>query len=204
MESLIEYVVNTLEMPRFTGLVLLLFIFSIKISKRYFDQTIKEKDSKIRQFIDELKIIDITNTFLVEQVFIERYQLILNYDQIMYFLKSERPSWNLFLYINSKSYFTFKNSESKIVLHPIKTDKYLRIKGVFLAFGYYVFALSGASLIMLVTRLYIDNLSVFVSLYFMIISLFLFAFICVHSQVKTDNARQLIVSIDCEAHNKSL
>ena len=145
MEGLIKYAEKAFEIPSIAVMAMLAFLAVLKMAKRYFNSKVEERSSKIRYVVDEMKTLDMNKAYLVEQIFSERYKVLLNYKEILYFLRTSRPSLNLYLYQSSSEYFTFNNTGYKLSLHSNRTADSLRRKGIFLGFGYYVFAVLALS-----------------------------------------------------------
>jgi len=134
MESLIKYAEKAFEIPSVVIMTMLAFLFVLKVSKRYFDSKLEDRSSRIRYTIEELKNTDQSNAYLMEQIFSERYKLVINYKEIMYFLRSSRPSLNMQLYQSCSSYFLFSSNGYKLQLSPSRSKFWLRTKGLILGF----------------------------------------------------------------------
>ncbi|WP_415881788.1 hypothetical protein [Neptuniibacter sp. QD34_54] len=196
MEGLIKYAEKAFEIPSIAIMAMLAFLAVLKMAKRYFDSKVEERSSRVRFIVEEMKNLDMSNAYLVEQVFSERYKVLLNYKEILYFLRTSRPSLNLYLYQSTSVYFLFNNTGFKLSLDSKRTPDYLRRKGLLLGFGYYVFSVPAMIFAQAMPELYIKNISGFVLFYFVIIFLSFLAVMCVHAQLKTENARKLISSIE--------
>ncbi|AEY01507.1 hypothetical protein GU3_08755 [Oceanimonas sp. GK1] len=196
MESLIKYAENVFQIPQVSIFSMLLFLFSIKVAKKYFDSKIEEVSSKKRFVVEELKTLDKSNAYLVEQVFSERYGYLMNYKEIVYFLRTSRPSLNIHLYQSAAPYFVFNKTDSQLKLHSKNTVRALRLKGFFFMIGYYAFSMLGLSLLNIIHELKSGNDSSFLTSLFLIVSLLFFSAMCATAQIKTEQARKLLISIE--------
>jgi len=198
MDGIIKQAVKAFEIPEIATLAMLMFVVALKLAKKYFDSRIEERTSRIRYVVEELKTLNMANAYLVEQVFSERYKILLNFKEIKYFLRTSRPSLNLYLFQKSANYFCFNNTGSRLFLHSNTTPKILRIKGFIFGIGYYLFAILAMSFLQALPDLHISNLKGFISFYFVGVALLFVTFMCVHAQMKTEYARRLIISIQCD------
>jgi len=198
MESLIKYAEKAFQIPEISIFAMLFFLFAIKIAKKYFDSKVEEVSSKKRFIVEELKSIDKSNAYLVEQIFSERYGYLMNYKEIMYFLRTSRPSFNMHLYQSAAPYFIFNKTGSQLKLHSKRTYSSLRNKGRLFIVGYYVFAMLGLSILQIVPELKVASTTSFLTSLFFVIGLLFFAAMCASAQLKTEKARELLISIECD------
>lgn len=195
MESLIKYAEKAFQIPEISIFAMLFFLFAIKITKKYFDSKAEEVSSKKRFIVEELKSIDKSNAYLVEQIFSERYGYIMNYKEIMYFLRTSRPSLNMHLYQSAAPYFIFNKTGSHLQLHSKRTFSSLKIRGRLFLVGYYFFATLGLSLLQIVPELKVTSTTSFLTSLFFVIGFLFFAAMCTSAQLKTEKARELLISI---------
>ncbi len=198
LKDLLKYAEQVLGISPIATMAILTFLFAIRKAKKFFDSKIEERSSKIRYVIDELKNIDRNNVYQVEQIFAERYKILMNYKEIMYFLNTSTPSLNINLYQSAPNYFTFTMVESTLTLTSKRSQRNLEYLGYIYGAGYYLFAYLAFYLVGNLPKLYISSLKSFATLYYVVVTALFFAAICVNAQIATGTAIKLKTNIESE------
>lgn len=199
MEDLLKYAEKALNIPPMATMAILTFLFAIRKAKKFFDSKIEERSSKIRYVIEELKNMDKNKVYPVEQIFAERYKILMNYKEIMYFLNTSMPSLNINLYQSAPNYFTFTVVESTLTLTCTRSQRNLKYLGTIYGTGYYFFAYIAFYLVSDLPKLYISSLKIFATFYYVVVAALFFAAICVNAQIATENAIKLKTNIENES-----
>ncbi|MCL9782093.1 hypothetical protein M9194_11710 [Vibrio sp. S4M6] len=115
MEAIIKLISQAYDLNVTYVVISLVFIFLYKKLKLRQDRAKKDKISRISTMISEIeRNSPLKYHFVVEQLFLQRFGVLIDYPAIKYFMKSERPSANFVNYVLGKKYVQFDKNYSSI------------------------------------------------------------------------------------------
>ncbi|GIU07305.1 MULTISPECIES: hypothetical protein [unclassified Shewanella] len=189
MEALIRFGYGELGTPKMGALVVLLFIFLFKVIKSRIDRGREEKTTRISEMISEIeKNSSPKYHFTVEQIFQNRFGVLIDYPVINFFLKSKTPTSDILSYIKGRRYIEFCDDYKKIrYKEKITTNKLIFKKWLLLA-GYFASSFIAVGLIIITPQLPIDNTYSFPVYLIFILSAFIWAYLSLDEGIKPESA----------------
>ena len=192
MESLLRFGYDILGMDKIAALVILSFIWIAKVAKNRSDSLRDSKYKKVGEMIAELeKNNQKEHSFIVEQVFQNRFGILVDYPIIKFFLLSNTPSKDLYNYVQGRNYIEFTNNYKKLKLKGKLTSKKLKLRSFIYLISYLLSAFLGLYLIAAMP--YVDfkkltNLAVYI---LFITTCLIWAYLSVEEGSKPSAARDL-------------
>lgn len=200
MEALIRFGYDVFGMDKISAISVILFITVFKIIKTRIDRYKEQNKGLISEMIAEIEKNNQPRYHLVvEQVFQNRFGILLNYLEIKFLTKTPTPSANIIDYKLGRKYLRFNDDHTDIGFKKGYGSKKLKlVKWLYITF-YFVFAMGAFYLVWLIPNLP-RTVHSGVAMYLLTVaSLFFLAYLCIDESIRPQAAIDLM-----EKHNKSL
>ncbi|EGQ8132873.1 hypothetical protein C4C99_RS23510 [Vibrio parahaemolyticus] len=199
MEALIRFGYDVFGMDKVSAISIILFITVFKIIKTRIDRYKEQNKGLISEMIAEIEKNNQPRYHLVvEQVFQNRFGILLNYPEIKFLTKTPTPSANIVDYKIGKRYLNFNEDYTDIGFKKgYGVNKLKLVKWVYISF-YFIFAMAAFYLVWLMPSLPL-NVHSGVAMYFLtVVSLLFLAYLCIDESIRPQAAIDLM-----EKHNKA-
>ncbi|EGQ7821215.1 hypothetical protein NI385_17925 [Vibrio parahaemolyticus] len=199
MEALIRFGYDVFGMDKTAAVVIVLFITVFKIIKTRIDRHKEDKKGKISELLAEVEKNSKPRYHLViEQVFQNRFGVLIDYPVIKFLTKTKTPSSNVIDYILGRKYLKFNDDYTEISYINKYGSKWLKLVKFIYLTAYYVVGSAGFLMIWQMPERPLSG-HVGVSMYlFTIASLLFIAYMCIEESVKPQAAIDLM-----NKHNKA-
>ncbi len=188
-----EVLSDLLGVPIAAFAFLSLLSFVIKISKEKSDRSKSEKRENVKALIEQVEKHGVPkHHYLIEQVFHNRYEMMIDYPAISFFLKTKTPSRNLNLYSHARSYIEFSTDYKKIIYKDGFTRRKLKFKYYLTILGYGFFSVSGLGLIFMLPAINFNELHSLVFYLFFTLSMLLLAWLMLDENYRPTSAIELV------------
>ncbi|OBT03708.1 hypothetical protein A9267_19090 [Shewanella sp. UCD-FRSSP16_17] len=200
MEALIRFGYGELGTPKMGALIVLLFVFLFKVIKSRIDRSREEKTTRISEMIAEIeKNGSPKYHFTVEQIFQNRFGVLIDYPVINFFLKSKTPTSDILSYIQGRRYIEFCDDYKEIRYKNKITTRRLTVKKWSLYCAYFVSFFIAIGLIVIIPQVPFDDTSSFPVYLIFVLSAFLWGYLSLDEAIKPESAALLY-----KKYNKSL
>jgi len=192
MEALIRFGYGELGTPKVGALIVLLFVFLFKVIKSRIDRSREEKTSRISEMIAEIeKNSSPKYHFTVEQIFQNRFGVLIDYPVIKFFLKSKTPTSDILSYIQGRRYIEFCDDYKEIRYKQRITTNRLVLKKWLLFLAYFVSFFIAIGLIVIIPQVPFDSTSSFSMYLIFILSAFMWGYLSIDEANKPESAMLL-------------
>ncbi|MDD1828923.1 hypothetical protein LRP52_42900 [Photobacterium sp. ZSDE20] len=200
MEALVRFGYDVFGMDKVYAISVLLFIMVFKIIKTRIDRYKEQNKGLISEMIAEIE----KNTkpryhLVVEQVFQNRFGMLLNYPEIKFLTKTLTPSANIIDYKLGRKYLSFNDDYTSLGFKAGYGFKVLKlVKWLYLAF-YFIFAMGAFYLLWSMPELPDKVHSGFAMYILTLTSLLFLAYLCIDESIRPQAAIDLM-----KKHDKAL
>ncbi|ENM4035466.1 hypothetical protein AB7P64_003227 [Vibrio parahaemolyticus] len=199
MEALIRFGYDVFGMDKVSAISVLLFIMVFKIIKTRIDRYKEQNKGLISEMIAEIEKNNKPRYHLVvEQVFQNRFGMLLNYPEIKFLTKTLTPSANIVDYKLGRKYLSFNDDYTDIEFKRGYGFKVLKlVKWIYIG-CYFLFAMGAFYFVWLMPDLpYTAHSGV--AMYFLTVASLLFlAYLCIDESIRPQAAIDLM-----KKHNKA-
>lgn len=192
MEALLIFGYDQLGVEKIAALVILVFIWIVKVVKNRSDGSREAKYARVGEMIAELEKEDQKDhAFIVEQVFQNRFGILVDYPIIKYFLRSNTPSKDLYKYIQGGKYIEFSENYRQLYLKGRLSPLKLRVRSWIHFISYVAAAFLGLSLVAAVPHAEFEKLANLVVFVLFIVTCIMWAFLSLEEGSKPSAAIHL-------------
>jgi hypothetical protein len=178
MEALLRFGYGELGVEKIAAIVILFFIWMVKVVKNRADEHKESKYSRVAELIGELEKKDQFNKELIlEQVFQNRFGILVDYPVIKFFLFSRTPSSDLYKYVQGRKYLEFSDDYRKLKLKGSLSSLKLQLRAGVYFISYVLSAFISLALIAMIPQISFDKLSNLVVFVLFIIATLLWVFL---------------------------
>jgi hypothetical protein len=189
MEALIRFGYGELGTPKIAALILLLFVFLFKVIKARTDRSREEKTTRISEMISEIeKNGNPKYHFTVEQIFQNRFGVLIDYPAINFFLKSKTPTSDILSYIQGRRYIDFYDNTQEISYKNGVSRRKLVFKKWSLLLTYFISFFIAIGLVVIIPQIPFDNTPSFAIYLICILSAFLVGYLSLDEGIKPESA----------------
>ncbi|PSW57244.1 hypothetical protein [Photobacterium leiognathi] len=199
MEALVRFGYDVFGMDKVSAISIILFITVFKIIKTRIDRYKEQNKGLISEMIAEIEKNNQPRYHLVvEQVFQNRFGILLSYPEIKFLTKTHTPSANIVDYKIGRRYLNFNDDYTDIEFKKgYGVNKLKLIKATYIIF-YFIFAMVAFYLVWLMPSLPLSVHSG-VAMYFLTVASLLFlAYLCIDESIRPQAALDLM-----EKHRKA-
>ncbi|ENJ1727410.1 hypothetical protein [Vibrio parahaemolyticus] len=193
MEALIRFSHDLWGTPKFAAVVVLIFITLFKIARGRIDKHHQEKTSRISEMIAEIeKNSKPRYHFVIEQVFQNRFGILIDYPVIKAFMSSSTPTSDILKYIQGARYIEFsKQYDSKGYKGSLNKAK-LNLRKLGYLLGYFVTSFIACAMVVVLPIVELSNNSDLAVYLFFMFSMFLLAYLFLDDSTRQKCAIDLV------------
>lgn len=193
MESLIRFGYDIVGTPKAGALVVLLFVYLVKVIRGRIDRGREERSVRISEMLAEIEKNKTPRYhFTVEQVFQNRFGFLIDYPVINFFLKSKTPTADILAYLQARRYIEFCNNYESLEFKKYVSQKTLRTKKFILLAAYFFSSSIGLILIVLMPLVPFDSSPSFALYLVFIVASLMWGYLSVDEAGKPDKAISLV------------